>query len=87
MANFVIDSEEALKEKIDLISNLIDIKTAFQIKSKRAAKRKEAKAKAEKEKREKDKAEEASPIDEDYASLRCKMEPMAASHEDYKMID
>ena len=76
MANFVIDTLDVLKEKIDLISNLIDIKTAFQIKSRRAAKKKEVKATAEK-------MDIPSPIDEDYASLKCSMQPIADSHKDY----
>ena len=29
MINFVIDTNDKLKEKLDLISNLIDIKVAF----------------------------------------------------------
>ena len=78
MANFVIDSEEVLKEKVGLISNLIDINTAIQMKAKRLAKKKEAKVK---------KIEEPNPIDEDFSSLKCSMDPIDPSGKEFKMID
>lgn len=34
MRNFVIDSEDTLKEKMELVSNLIDINTAVKLKAK-----------------------------------------------------
>ena len=34
MSNFIIDTNENLKQKMDLISNLIDIKIAYEVKNK-----------------------------------------------------
>lgn len=79
MANFVIDSEDKLKQKIDLVSNLCDIKIAIQKGNKKKAKQpKQAK---------KGKELEPNPVDENYESLNCKISTLAKNDKDFKMID
>jgi hypothetical protein len=84
MSNFIINTEEKLKEKIDLINNLLDIKVAFNMRETRSLKRRAAaldnppavkgakgKAKAA------DKVEkQENLIDQNYADLKCKITPL-----------
>ena len=82
MANFVIDTIEALKEKMGLVSSLIDIKAALDLSgsSKKVYK-------DDKSGRTMKKIEEENPLDVDYTSLKCIMDPIAAKEDEYKMID
>ena len=67
---------------MDLISNLIDIKTALDIKNKS---KKQYKDKSSG--RTMKKILEESPLDTDYKNLNCSMDPLETSSKDYKMIE
>lgn len=74
--NFVIDTEVKLKEKIDLISDLSDIKLAF----------KKSKLVGNKRKQTKNPQDEPNPIDEKYENLHCQVQSLEESEADFKMI-
>ena len=62
---------------MDLVSSLIDIKTALNLKSRKArATSKKA-----------TKVEETNPIDDQYERLNCKIKSVKSSAKEYKMID
>ena len=67
---------------MDLISNLIDIKAAPQLKGSAKQVHKDAKSG-----RTMKKIEDEHPLDVDFASLKCSMEPIAPSEDEYNMID
>lgn len=72
MSNFIIKSHESLKQKLDLIQNLIDIKIAHKIMNPKAAK----KAKNAK-----------NPLDEKYDALNCNLVPLDERTEERKMVE
>lgn len=74
MSNFVINTEERLKEKIDMISNLIDIKQVFSRKKNSKNKR---------EKKASTKNLEPNPIDTNYESLKTKITSLSSSDKEY----
>ena len=74
MSNFVINSTEKLKEKLELITNLVDINTAFAKKSSGAAKKSDKKFKP-------------NPTDTNYESLNCDIEPLDPACSEYKMLE
>ena len=67
---------------MDLISNLIDIKAALQVKGSAKQVHKDADSG-----RTMKKIEDEHPLDVSYASLKCSMQPIAASEDEYKMMD
>ena len=81
MSNFIIDTHDKLKSKMDLVSSLIDIKTAFEVAghSKRWSGDKGSG-------RTMKKILEENPMDSDYNTLHCAMDPLDPSSKDYKMI-
>jgi hypothetical protein len=72
MINFLIDSEEILKQKIELVSNLIDINTAVKLKT-----RKTKKVKAK---------QIPNPIDENYENLNCDIDPLEKESKEFKLV-
>jgi poly [ADP-ribose] polymerase len=72
MSNFTIKTLEMLKEKIDLIQNLLDIKIAHKI------------VKAKKEGKKK---EETNPLDDKYDALNCDLTTVADGTEERKMVE
>lgn len=71
MSNFTIKTLEMVKQKYDLIKNLIDIKIAHtMVKEVKQAK-----------------GPKVSPIDEKYLQLKCELKTLTAKDEDYKVID
>lgn len=75
MANFVINTSEKVKEKYDLIQNLLDIQVTHEIMDKGAkAKAKEPRLKV-------------NPIDLHYKELNCQIQVIPTSSEEYKMIE
>jgi hypothetical protein len=69
MALFIIDSLDKLKQKMDLVSSLIDIKTALNLKGGK----KRSNSKGQKMKQ----IDAVNPIDESYASLNCEIKSLA----------
>ena len=67
MASFIIRSEVDLQKKMDLVSDLIDIKTAYNVKSKKKAPAKKTKSKNSQPKL-------PNPIDENFEKLNCKFD-------------
>ena len=63
---------------MDLISNLVDIKTAMNLRSK---------TKKPKVQEKKNKDLEPNPVDENYEALNCKVEPLEAKDKSYKMLE
>jgi hypothetical protein len=59
MSNFIIDSQEKVKDKLDLIQNLTDIKIAHKMLNPKKPKEKKLKV---------------NPYDENYEKLNCKIE-------------
>ena len=78
MALFIIDSIEKLKQKMDLVSSLIDIKIALKLKKNTRANSKGQTMKT---------IEKSNPIDDQYANLKCKIKSMEDTRDDFKMID
>jgi hypothetical protein len=76
MINFIINTNDKLKQKMDLISNLVDIKVAYNLRSKDSKKVGNKKQKLE-----------PSPIDQNYENLKCKIEALEKNHQDYKMLE
>ena len=71
MSQFTIKTHEILKQKLDLIQNLIDIKIAHTIvagKEKKAA------------------GPKINPIDENYSKLNCQIKTLEDESEEFKMI-
>ena len=79
MSNFIIDSDDKLKQKMDLVESLIDIKSVFQ---KKKATRQASKTKTKKEETKL----EPNPIDYNYDALKCEIKPLDSKHADYSMI-
>jgi poly [ADP-ribose] polymerase len=75
MKNFKIDNTDSLKQKLDLISNLIDIKVAFSKKSTRSKSNNLASKKTQLE---------PHPTDSNYESLNCEINPLQSSDKEYK---
>lgn len=73
MSNFVINSTEKLKEKLELITNLVDINTAFAQKSTKLSKSSSNL--------------KPNPTDTNYESLNCDIEPLSPSSSEYKMLE
>ncbi len=72
MSNFVIKTHESLKQKLDLIQNLIDIKIAHKlINPKAPANKKNAK----------------NPLDEKYDALKCELVALDEKTEERKMVE
>ena len=80
MALFIIDSLDKLKQKMDLVSSLIDIKTALKMKGRKTRA-------ASKTKTQKVEMEETNPIDDQYEKLNCKIKSVSSTSKEYKMID
>ena len=78
MSNFIITTDQDLQKKMDLVSDLIDIKTAYSVKSK--------KTKAKKLVKVGSKIELPNPIDEDFEKLNCKMDLLKATDSEHKML-
>jgi len=72
MINFVIDSEEMLKQKIELVSNLIDINTAVKLKTRKTKKVKTKQI--------------PNPIDENYENLNCEIDPLEKESKEFKLV-
>ena len=81
MSNFVINSDDKLKQKMDLVESLIDIKNIFKKKNTRAqSKTKKTAASTKKVQLE------PNPIDDNYDALKCKIQPLDQKHKDWDMI-
>jgi poly [ADP-ribose] polymerase len=80
MSNFIIDTEDKLKQKLDLISSLIDIKVAYGLR-KRNAKPAEKKVGNKKIKLE------PSLVDQNYDALNCKIEALNKGDKEYEMLN
>jgi len=81
MSLFIIDTAEKLKQKLDLIQNLIDIQVAHDlIKDKPSVSKKNAK-KEEKIKKL------PNPLDSNFLNLKIKMNCLDAASAEYKMIE
>jgi poly [ADP-ribose] polymerase len=72
MSNFTIKTHEILKEKLDLIQNLIDIKIAHTIVN--------VETKAAK-------GPKVNQIDENYSKLNCEVITLADKSDEFKMIE
>jgi len=72
MINFVIDSEEMLKQKIELVSNLIDINTAVKLKTRKTKKVKTKQI--------------PNPIDENYENLNCDIDSLEKASKEFKLV-
>lgn len=77
MSNFTINTIDKLKEKLDLIQNLVDIGIAKRIVGER---RKKQGAKAED-------LPKTNPLDEKYDALNCKLTVVEKDSSDWKMVD
>jgi poly [ADP-ribose] polymerase len=78
---FIIDTAEKLKQKLDLIQNLIDIQVAHDlIKDKPSAGKKIAK-------KEDTVKKLPNPLDTNFLNLKIKMNYLDAASDEYKMID
>ena len=73
MINFLIDTNDKVKEKLDLIQNLVDIQVACDI-AKEPAKKTKVGALA------------VNPIDINYEQLKCNMTTLKESEGDFKVI-
>ena len=71
MSNFTIKTHEILKQKLDLIQNLIDIKIAANII----------------EEKKDVKGPKVNLIDQNYAKLNCEMKTLDSKSEEYKLIE
>lgn len=76
MSNFVIDSEVRLREKLDLISNLLDIKVAVEAGAKKSTRQASSAKKAAV-------TLEPNPTDTNYAALKCEIEALDPNHSEY----
>jgi len=87
MINFVIDNEDKLKQKMDLISNLIDIKAAVTKRETRASKKNNGcKAKGKAAEKEKKIELEPNPIDENYENLNCDINVLDPKNKEYALL-
>jgi hypothetical protein len=75
MSNFIIKDMDKVKSKLDLISNLVDMKTVFSDK------------KASEAKTPKKTDLQPNQVDSQYDSLNCDISPLEATDADYKTID
>lgn len=83
MSMFIINSTEKLKEKMELIQNLIDIQVAHDI-----IKDKHTQVPAFTASTKVDKVElKPSPLDGNFSSLKIQMETLKPGGSEYKMID
>ena len=73
MSNFTIKTHDMLKQKLDLIQNLIDIKIAHTIV--------EGKGQALKG------APKINPVDENYSKLKCDIKTLDSKGDEYKIIE
>ena len=78
MSNFVIDSDKSLKEKLDLVQNLADIKIAQDMVDEEEKKDKDGGAGVDNRK--------PSIEDENYQKLNCKVETLVPGSEVYNMV-
>ena len=85
MSNFIINTDQLLKDKMALISDLIDIKAAYSVKkgpkSTSLLKKKKTMKKAKKVN------EEPNPLDEDFAKLKCEMDLLKKTDAEYKTLE
>lgn len=79
MSYFIINTKEMLKQRMDLIDSLINIQNGINAQKK---KKKLAGNKRDAEK----KILKPNPIDEKYNNLHCKLTPLDATNQNYKMI-
>jgi len=77
MSHFTINTQEKLKEKLDLITNLVDIQVATSIVNLSKKKSQEADASAPKVNR----------LDQCYDQLKCNVRTMKAEEHEFKMIN
>jgi len=82
MINFVIDTQDKLKQKMDLISNLVDIKTAYSLRRRGGASKPAAKKAGNKKQKL-----EPSLVDQNYDVLKCKMEALSKGDKEYEMLE
>lgn len=82
MINFVIDTEDKLKQKMDLISNLVDIKTAYSLRRRGGASKPAAKKVGNKKQKL-----EPSLVDQNYDALQCKIEALTKGDKEYEMLE
>lgn len=74
MSNFIINTLEKLKEKLDLIQNLVDINIAKNIV-------------AERRKKQPQKKLATNPLDEKYEALNCQLEVLDSKSEERKIVE
>lgn len=72
MSNFIIDTNEKVKEKLDLIQNLIDIKIAHKIMNPKKPEGKKA---------------AINPADENYTKLNCDIKTLGDKDKERVMIE
>lgn len=77
MAHFTIDTKEKLKEKLDLITNLVDIQVATNIVNLGKKKSKDADQSLPK----------VNKLDQNYDQLKCKMRTLKDTEKDFTMIN
>ena len=76
MSNFVINSDDKLKQKMELVESLIDIKNIFKKKNTRSNSKGKKSTKLE-----------PNPIDDNYDALKCDIKPLEKKHKDWDMIE
>ena len=86
MSTFIINTEKMLKEKMSLISDLIDIKTAYSVKAEPMLLRKKSSTNSKKGKKVEVELAQ-NPIDEDFEKLKCSFDLLSKSDGEYKMLD
>ena len=67
MINFIIDTQDKLNQKLDLISNLQDMKSVFNKKTES----------------NKGKVEVKNPLDDNYEALQCEIVRLAQDHKEF----
>lgn len=70
MKNFIINTNQVLKEKLDLIQNLLDIKITHKIMNPKDGKKKKLK----------------NPMDENYEKLKCKVKTLSDNSDEIEML-
>jgi hypothetical protein len=76
MSQFIINTEIKLKEKLELIQNLVDIQVAHDITKNMPSKSKATSITIP----------EVHPLDESYQQLKCKITTIKQNTDDFKMI-
>jgi len=79
MKNFIINTEDDLKKKMSLVSDLIDIKAAYKVAGTSLNLKKKKSAGSN--------GKLPNPIDEDYEKLKCSMLLLSNKEKEYKMLE